>query len=207
MHWEIKKICVTCFVVIVAMLWCSGAKPALSPRCACISHLLPVVQRGVLNRWWLGWHLGIYGSHFYKLPRLYKSEYQDDEGSRNSYLGLPLHFKNEEIEANGDYLIQGHHLLWLRVSRTPWLLVQCSLLLGMTVYVQSCFSCVQLFVTLWTLACQAPLSMGFSRQDYWSGLPCLSPGIFLTQGSNPRLLWLLHCRCILYRWAAGGAWE
>ena len=35
---------------------------------------------------------------------------------------------------------------------------------------------VQLFVTLWTIACQAPLSMGFSRQEYWSGLPCPPPG-------------------------------
>ena len=33
------------------------------------------------------------------------------------------------------------------------------------------FSCVQLFVTPWTVACQAPLSMGFSRQKFWSGLP------------------------------------
>ena len=32
----------------------------------------------------------------------------------------------------------------------------------------SCFSHVQLFATLWTVACQAPLSMGFSRQEYWS---------------------------------------
>ena len=37
-------------------------------------------------------------------------------------------------------------------------------------------SCVRLFVTPWTVACQAPLSMGFSRQEYWSGLPCLPPG-------------------------------
>ena len=36
--------------------------------------------------------------------------------------------------------------------------------------------CVRLFVTLWTIAHQAPLSMGFSRQEYWSGLPCLPPG-------------------------------
>ena len=36
----------------------------------------------------------------------------------------------------------------------------------------SCFRCVQLFATLWTVARQAPLSMGFSRQVYWSGLPC-----------------------------------
>ena len=35
---------------------------------------------------------------------------------------------------------------------------------------------VQLFVTPWTVACQAPLSMGISRQEYWSGLPFPSPG-------------------------------
>ena len=40
----------------------------------------------------------------------------------------------------------------------------------MCLCVLSCFSCVQLFTTLWTIACQAPLSMGFSRQEYWSGL-------------------------------------
>ena len=34
------------------------------------------------------------------------------------------------------------------------------------------FNCVQLFATLWTEAHQAPLSVGFSRQEYWSGLPC-----------------------------------
>ena len=38
------------------------------------------------------------------------------------------------------------------------------------------FSCVQLFVTLWTVACQAPPSMGFSRQEYWSRLPRPPPG-------------------------------
>ena len=37
----------------------------------------------------------------------------------------------------------------------------------------SCFSHVRLFITLWTVAHQAPLSMRFSRQEYWSGLPCL----------------------------------
>ena len=38
------------------------------------------------------------------------------------------------------------------------------------------FSHVQLFVTLWTVAHQTPLSMGFSRQEYWSGMPCPAPG-------------------------------
>ena len=40
----------------------------------------------------------------------------------------------------------------------------------------SCFSCVQLFVTQWTVARQAPLSMGFSREEYWSGLALPSSG-------------------------------
>ena len=40
----------------------------------------------------------------------------------------------------------------------------------------SSFSHVQLFVTLWTVACQAPLSMGFLRQEYWSRLPFPPPG-------------------------------
>ena len=38
------------------------------------------------------------------------------------------------------------------------------------------FSCVQLFATQWTVACQAPLSMEFSRQEYWRGFPCPSLG-------------------------------
>ena len=42
--------------------------------------------------------------------------------------------------------------------------------------VLSQFSHVRLFATLWTVVCQAPLSMGFSRQESWSGLPCPPPG-------------------------------
>ena len=42
--------------------------------------------------------------------------------------------------------------------------------------VLSWFNWVLLFVTLWTVACQVSLSMGFSRQEYWSGLPCPPPG-------------------------------
>ena len=51
-------------------------------------------------------------------------------------------------------------------------------------------SCVQLSATPWT-----PPPMGFSRQEYWSGLHSLLQGIFLTQGSN---LGLLHCRQIFF---------
>ena len=44
---------------------------------------------------------------------------------------------------------------------------------------------VRLFVTPWTVACQAPLSMGFSRQKYWSGLPFPSPGDLPDPGIKP----------------------
>ena len=56
----------------------------------------------------------------------------------------------------------------------------------------SLFSHVWLFMTIWTLVLQAPLSMGFSRQEYWSGFPWPSPGDLLDQGLNPYLLCLLH---------------
>ena len=44
---------------------------------------------------------------------------------------------------------------------------------------------VQLFATLWTVARQTPLSMGFSRQEYWSGLPCPPPGNLPGPGIKP----------------------
>ena len=44
------------------------------------------------------------------------------------------------------------------------------------IYIVKSLSRVQPFVTPWTVACQAPLSIGFSRQEYWSRLPFLSPG-------------------------------
>ena len=52
----------------------------------------------------------------------------------------------------------------------------------------SCFSPVWLFVTLWTIACQASLSTEFFRQEYRSGLPCLPPGDLPDAGSNLSLM-------------------
>ena len=46
-------------------------------------------------------------------------------------------------------------------------------------------SCVQFFTTPWTVAYQAPPSMGFSRQEYWSGLPFPSPGDLPDPGIKP----------------------
>ena len=45
---------------------------------------------------------------------------------------------------------------------------------------------VLLLATLWTVACQAPLSIGFSRKEYWSGLPFPSPGDLPNPGIEPR---------------------
>ena len=49
----------------------------------------------------------------------------------------------------------------------------------------SCFSCIQLFATLWTVANQAPSPMGFLRHEQWSGLPCPSPGDLPKSGIEP----------------------
>ena len=56
----------------------------------------------------------------------------------------------------------------------------------MCVCVLGCFGHVRLFVTLWTVDRQAPLSMGFSRQEYWSGLPCPPPGDLSDPGVEPK---------------------
>ena len=54
--------------------------------------------------------------------------------------------------------------------------------------VLSHFSHVRLFAALWTVACQDPLSMGFSRQEYWSGLPCAPPEDLPDPGIEPMSL-------------------
>ena len=52
----------------------------------------------------------------------------------------------------------------------------------------SCFSYVQPCATLWAVACQAPLSLGLSGQEYWSGLPCSLPGDLPNSGIEPTSL-------------------
>ena len=52
--------------------------------------------------------------------------------------------------------------------------------------VRHSLSHVQLFETPWTVPCQAPSSMGFSRQEYWDGLPFPSPGDLPDPGIEPK---------------------
>ena len=73
----------------------------------------------------------------------------------------------------------------LRPVEVPQIKFQkCSLFFSVSVC-QS-LSCVRLFATPWTLDFQAPLPMGFSRQEYWSGLPFPSPGDLPNPGIEPR---------------------
>ena len=59
----------------------------------------------------------------------------------------------------------------------------------------SCFCSVRLFVTSWTVACQTPLSMGFSRQEYWSGLSCPPPRDLPDAGIES----MSHVSCLVSR--------
>ena len=65
-------------------------------------------------------------------------------------------------------------------------------------YMLNCFSHVRLFATLWTAAHEAPLSMGFSRQEYWSWLPCPPPGDLPDPGIEPKSYFSGIGRRILY---------
>ena len=69
----------------------------------------------------------------------------------------------------------------------------CIYLYGWYAWVLICFSRVWLCTALWIVACQAPLSMGFSRQDYWSRLPCPPPGD-LSDPSDWH--WIFYVSCI-----------
>ena len=64
--------------------------------------------------------------------------------------------------------------------------------LELAVLFAGCFSRVQLFVTPWTVALQAPLSMGFSRQEYWSWLLLPSPGDLPDPGTERRSIGRLY---------------
>ena len=67
--------------------------------------------------------------------------------------------------------------------------------------VLSRFSRIQLFATPWTIACQAPLSMEFSRQEHWSGLPC-PPGDLPNPGIKPVSLPLQADSLLLSQWGS-----
>ena len=78
----------------------------------------------------------------------------------------------------------------LRIQKKTWLLMS---LCSVASFVSHIWGIHGLYV-----AHQSPLSMGFSRQEYWSGLPCPSPRALLNSGIERVSPGLLHCRQILY---------
>ena len=93
---------------------------------------------------------------------------------------------SETKEHNGNELIF-HNLRERKQIYFKWMNI-CnlqSILSSLIIYISlhTChFSSVSLSVTLWTIACQAIMSMGFSRQKYWNRLPCIPPGDLLYPG-------------------------
>ena len=81
--------------------------------------------------------------------------------------------------------------IYAYLRRAPWTAIPRA-----CAWVLTCFSHIWLFGASWTVARQAPLSMGFSRQEYWSGLPLPSPGDLPGPGIEPMSVCLLH-------WQAG----
>ena len=80
----------------------------------------------------------------------------------------------------------------LQAKTLEWVAISSSNAWKWKVKVKS-LSRVRLLVTPWTAAYQAPLSMGFSRQEYWSGVPLVSPSVV----SNSAILWTVACQAPL----------
>ena len=102
-------------------------------------------------------------------------------------------------------LFEAQGTLW----RTRKVLTELTQTMGLSrerktsVCVLSHFSCVRLCDPMGCSPAGSS-SMGFSRQEYWSGLPCPPPGIFLTQGSNPHLLhWQVDSLPLSHQWMCG----
>ena len=79
--------------------------------------------------------------------------------------------------------LQLAYISYCLTNSWPWRQVACCLQC-----VRNCFNRVLFFATLWTVAHQTPLSMGFSKQEYWSRLPCPSPGHLPHLGIEPMSL-------------------
>ena len=113
----------------------------------------------------------------------------------NPYLLCLVHWQTDSLPLShlGIPGKEYHSLKHLQMWRGRWIYFQRltieQLFLGILSVCVCCrFSLVWFFVTLWTVAHQTPLSMGFSRQEYWSGLPCPPPGDLPNPGIEPMSL-------------------
>ena len=92
------------------------------------------------------------------------------------------------IASISDHSYQFSTKVLLQKCHAVWVHRRLDYILGITCACLSCFIHVQLFVTLWTVACQAPLSMRFCRQEYWNRLPWLPSGHLPDAGIEPTSL-------------------
>ena len=108
-------------------------------------------------------------------------------------MGVPDHLtclpRNQHVDQEATIKTRHETTAWIKTGKgvqQGCLLSPCSLnIYRMHVCMLSCFNKVQLFATIWAVACQASLSMGFSRQEYWSGLPCPPPRDIPDPGIEP----------------------
>ena len=116
---------------------------------------------------------------------------------RRSASYISLCPENDWQQTTGRVGLLTHKCQWLGPNGFMLMAAYCVL---------SRFSWVHLLWTLWTVALQAPLSVGFSKQEHWNKLPCPLQRIFLTQGSNSRFLYLLHWQAV-YHFTTSTTWE
>ena len=150
---------------------------------------------------WEWGELGDWDWHVHSIDAMYKIEHQwkPTVEHKELYLTLCGDLNGKGIQKRGDICIcmadspccttetdtifQSNYapinINLKKINRTP-----VSAHLAMRVL--SHFSCVWLFATSQTIVHQGPLSMGFPRQEYWSGLPFPSPGDLLNPGIEPR---------------------
>ena len=106
---------------------------------------------------------------------------QFSRNKSNSYCLLSWAENLGELESPNLIFLHLH----IREFSNSQIIVKIKLSVYESCAVLSHLSHVLLFVTLWTVACQAPLSMEFSRQEYWSGWPCPPPGDLPHPGTEP----------------------
>ena len=108
---------------------------------------------------------------------------------------IVLNFLLQPVTQRGSWQMVEVGVRKFSVECFPGASVVNSLHICIKMCILSCFSHVQLSVTLWTVACQTPLSVGFSRKEYWSGLPSPPPG-------DGTCISYISCigRQVLYHW-------
>ena len=164
------------------------------------SHFLSCLRLGSLGKWNRNWHTG----NIWACPQ--DQPWGEGEGSRNGQMrrriAMHLHQRLHLISKDSFWSWKGPPVipLWGEGAGVLSSPPHCQLLneaySGWRVCVLSRFSHIQLFATLWTVTHQAPLSMEFSRQGYWSGLPCPPPGDLPSPGIEPASL---NVSCIFGR--------